>query len=84
MKLNRWFKLGGRRLDVSLAGTNIFNNHLIYRIDPVTGRGRIWGEGIYDPTQFQGVTDYVRTSQVEDPSNYGPGAQWRLSLDVDF
>jgi Carboxypeptidase regulatory-like domain/TonB-dependent Receptor Plug Domain len=89
-RLNRWFKLGGRRFDFSLAGMNVFDNRLIYRIDPVTGKGRVWGKGVYDFTKF-GSTDrtpkalaYLYSSEIADPSNYGPGAQWRLSLDVDF
>ena len=44
----------------------------------------MWGEGRYDPALFPDVNDYLHISQVDDPSNYGPGAQWRLSLDVDF
>ena len=42
-------------MEVSLAGTNVFNNHIINRIDPVTGRGRIWGEGSYDQSLFPTV-----------------------------
>jgi hypothetical protein len=84
MKVNRWFRAMGRRFDVSLQGTNIFNNHLIYRVDPVTGRGYVWGQGAYDPTNVNGLNDYVRTGTVDDPSNYGPGTQWRLQLDVDL
>ena len=84
MKLNRWFKLAGKRVDLSLQGINIFSNHLIYRVDQVTGHGYVWGEGEFDPDKVSGVNDFTRTSTVDDPSNYGPGAQWRLSLDVDF
>jgi hypothetical protein len=84
IKLNRWFNLSNRRFDVSLAGTNVFGNHLFNRIDPITGRGRVWGVGQYDPANVPGLTDYTRVSQVDDPSNYGPGAQWRLQLDVDL
>ena len=85
MRVNRAFGLGVRRVDLSLAGTNIFGNHLISRVDPQTGRGRVWGTGSYDPTNpFLNVDEYTRISVVNDPSNYGPGAQWRLSLDYDF
>lgn len=84
MKLNRWFRVGGKRVDLALQGINIFSNHLIYRVDQVTGRGYVWGEGEFDPDKVSGVNDFTRTSTVDDPSNYGPGAQWRLSLDVDF
>ena len=84
MKLNRWIQLGTRRVDLSLQGTNIFSNHLYNRIDPVTGKGRVWGVGQYDPANVSGLNDFVRVSQVDDPSNYGPGAQWRLQLDVDL
>lgn len=83
--LDRWFRMGGRRYDVSLSGLNVFSNHIINRIDPMTGRGRVWGVGSYDPNDpLLNVNDYTRVSQVEDPSNYGPGAQYRLQLDVDF
>jgi hypothetical protein len=84
LKLNKWFQLGGRKFDVSLAGTNVFSNHLIYRVDQITGDGRVWGEGQYDPRFVNNLNDFVRLSEVDDPSNYGPGAQWRLALDVDF
>jgi hypothetical protein len=84
IKVNRWFKMGGRRFDLSLQGTNIFNNYLIYRVDPVTGKGYIWGEGRFDPNYVHSLNDFVRIGTVDDPSNYGPGAQWRLQLDVDL
>ena len=85
LKINRWFSLGERKLDLSLAGTNIFNNLIINRVDPITGRGREWGEGSYDPSVPDlRVTPRTRQEVVDDPSNYGPGAQWRLQLDYDF
>ena len=84
MKLNRWFKLGTRRFDVSFSGTNVFSNHVFNRIDAITGLGRVWGAGEYDPANVSGLNDFTRVSQVDDPSNYGPGAQWRLQLDVDL
>ena len=46
IKVNRWFKLGERRFDVSVSGTNIFHNLSINRVDPITGRGPVWGDGI--------------------------------------
>jgi outer membrane cobalamin receptor len=84
LRLNHWFKMGRQRLDISLAGTNIFDNRLINRVDPVTGKGRVWGVGSYDPALFPRINDYTRISQVDDPSNYGMGAVYRLSLDYDF
>lgn len=89
LKLNRWFTFLGQRMDVSLQGTNIFQNHLIYRVDQITGGGFVWGQGEFDPTHIGGLSDptdaaYSRVSQLDDPSNYGTGAQWRLMLDVDF
>jgi len=85
VKVNRWFRLGGRqRLDLSLTATNIFGTRLIQRVDRVTGRGREWGVGEYDPNEFPDVNEYVRTAEVDDPSNYATGAQWRFQLDYDF
>ncbi len=87
LRLNRWFRAGGRRYDLSLAGTNIFSNLLVNRIDPKTGQARIWGVGSYDPSDPSnrlGNQDYTYTKDILDPSNFGPGAQWRLALDVDF
>ncbi len=88
LRINRSIGLGSRRLDVSLTGTNIFNNYLINRVDPVTGRGRVWGAGLYDPAVVGGLSSdeeaYLRQSAVDDPSNYGAGGQWRLALDYDF
>jgi hypothetical protein len=83
IKLNHFFRLGGQRLDLGLAGLNVFNNRLINRVDGVTGRGRVWGVGEFDPTVFD-VNEYTQESLVDDPSNYGPAAQWRASLDYDF
>ena len=84
MKVNRSFELNGRRFDMSLQGTNIFSNFLVNRVDPVTGRGYVWGQGAFDPNYVHGVNDFVHVGTVDDPSNYGPGAQWRLQLDVDL
>jgi len=84
LKINRWFKVAGRRFDLSLQGTNIFNNYLPSRIDAITGKGYVWGEGQFDPTYVHSLNDYVKTGTVDDPSNYGPGSQWRLQFDVDL
>jgi outer membrane receptor protein involved in Fe transport len=135
VRLNRWFKWMGRRYDLSLSGTNIFANHIINRIDPMTGLGRVWNKGSYDLENpntdvgkdmvlmreaqqkmqedellLQATTDpveqgrlradirkqldtialqrlnieYIHVGSIMDPSNYGPGAQYRLQLDVDF
>jgi hypothetical protein len=68
-----------------MAGTNIFSNHIVNRVDPITGRGRVFGEGSYDPSIPElRVTRRTVEEFVNDPSNYGPGAQWRLQLDYDF
>jgi outer membrane receptor protein involved in Fe transport len=83
IKVNHWFTVGGRRLDLALAALNAFDNRLIYRVDRITGEGRVWGVGQYDPNRSD-VDDFTYVSQVLDPSNYGPGRQWRLSLDYDF
>ncbi|MFN8587708.1 MAG: TonB-dependent receptor [Candidatus Eisenbacteria bacterium] len=85
VRFNRWFKVGTRKLDISLQGTNIFSNRLIYRVDSITGRGYVWGQGQFDPNNVtRTLNDYTYISTLLDPSNYGPGAQWRLTLDVDF
>jgi hypothetical protein len=44
----------------------------------------VWGVGEYDPLVVNNVNNYVRVAEVDDPSNYGPGQQWRLTLDYDF
>jgi hypothetical protein len=84
VRLNRWFRVGGRRFDLGLGITNVFNDHLINRVDRVTGEGRVWGVGEYDPALFPEINDYTRESEVDDPSNYGPGRMFRLTLDYDF
>ena len=86
VRLNRSVRVFSRRLDISVVGVNIFSNHLINRIDPVTGLGRVWGEGLYDPELYPSALNnwYLKTSAVDDPSNYGDGVQWRFSLDYDF
>jgi hypothetical protein len=93
LRANHWFLVGGRRLELSLAALNVFANKLIYRVDPQTGKGRVWGVGSYDyHNPYSSAYDannpngnqFVYVSDLLDPSNYGPGAQWRLSLDYDF
>ncbi|TMQ72720.1 MAG: TonB-dependent receptor [Candidatus Eisenbacteria bacterium] len=84
LKLNYGFPLWGRRGDFSLQGNNVFSTHVVYRVDPVTGKGYVWGEGAFDPDHVHGLNDYVRTGTAEDPSNYSGGAEWRLQLDVDL
>jgi len=87
LRLNRSIGMGGRRLDFSVTGTNIFNNYVIYRVDPQTGRGREWGVGTYAfPPSFANsdAGTFTRQSEVDDPSNFGPGGQWRVAIDYDF
>jgi len=86
LRINRRFNFAGRKIDIGMAVTNIFNEHLINRVDTVTGKGRVWGVGQYDPDLFPEVRDneFVKVGQVDDPSNYGPGREWRFSLDYDF
>ncbi|HTQ41871.1 MAG TPA: TonB-dependent receptor [Polyangiaceae bacterium] len=84
IKFDRSFLIGTRRFDVSLQGNNVFSAYLINRVDPVTGKGYVWGQGEFDPAHVSGLNDYVRQGTVDDPSNYGPGAQWKLQLDVDL
>jgi hypothetical protein len=44
--------------------------------------------GQYAPDQLRGYNpaelDYLRTSDLDDPSNYGTTAQYRLTVDYDF
>jgi outer membrane receptor protein involved in Fe transport len=86
VRLNRSLHLLSRRLDLSVVGVNVFSTHLINRIDPVTGKGRVWGVGSYDPLLYPSAKNnaYLKQSAVDDPSNYGDGVQWRFSLDYDF
>ena len=83
VRVNRFFRLGEHRLDISLAGLNIFGTRVINRVDRVTGQGRVWGVGQYDPNVFE-VDEYTKVSEVDDPSNWGPPATWRVTLDYDF
>jgi len=83
LKIDRSFRFGNQRLQVAIAGLNIFGTRLINRVDTVTGQGRVWGVGQYDPNVYT-VNEYTKESEVDDPSNYGPPAQWRLTVDFDF
>jgi outer membrane receptor protein involved in Fe transport len=84
MKMNHAIHLWRQRVDIGLAATNIFNNPIVNRVDQLTGQGRAWGVGQYNPAAGFNVNEYTKESQVDDPSNFGPKAQWRLSLDIDF
>lgn len=95
LKLDRAFVVAGRRFSFGLQGTNVFSNHLITRVDPVTGHGLVWGRGIYSPQDPTNNLDdpnpdkaasalYKKNAGPDNPSNYGPGAQWRLTVDYDF
>lgn len=83
-RLNHKVRIGGKLLDFSLQGTNIFNNYIVNRVDRVTGKGRVWGVGEFDRNLFPTIDLSDKTARVDDPSNYGPGAQWRLGVDYDF
>ena len=63
--MNRWFQLMKRRFDLSVQGTNIFNGHLVYRVDPVTGRGYEWGKGAFDPNTVHRVLRLVRGAEFK-------------------
>ncbi|HTO90555.1 MAG TPA: TonB-dependent receptor [Candidatus Sulfotelmatobacter sp.] len=87
IRLNHVMRFGAQRFDLSLTGTNIFNNRLVYRVDRVTGEQRMRGVGEYDPSRPGDllINDPNTLVQlVDDPSNLGPGAQYRISLDYDF
>ncbi len=89
LRMNRSLHMFSKRLDLSVVGINIFSNRLISRIDPMTGRGRVWGVGSYNPQNPGFPQDpvsvaYLKQSTTDDPSNYGDGVQWRFSLDYDF
>ena len=59
-------------------------NLAINRVDPADGLGLGWGDGSYDPRHFTGFNGFTRVSSVSNPSNYGPGTQWRMQLDADL
>lgn len=84
MRINRKFRIGRQWIDFGIAVSNLFNELRVNRVDRVTGEGRVWGVGEYDPNEFPDVNDYTKTSEVDDPSNYGPGRQWRFTVDYDF
>jgi hypothetical protein len=87
LRVNHLVWMGGQKFDFSLVGTNIFNNRLVYRVDRVTGQQRIRGVGEYDPSRPGDllINDPNTLVQlVDDPSNLGPGAQYRLTIDYDF
>ena len=83
VKINRWFQVKGRRFDISLQGNNIFGTEVIYRVDPITGKGYKAGAGLFNPANFNLTPNYI-TQYLDDPSNYGGGAAWRLQFDVDL
>ncbi len=87
MRLDRSFKIADRRFDLSLAGTNIFNNRILNRVDTVTGGALTRGVGQYDPSRPGDLLindPNTIVGQVDDPSNLGAGAQFRLAIDYDF
>lgn len=88
LRANHWFMVGNQKLDLSLSALNIFNTHVINRVDGITGLGPAWGMGQYSPSYLGNIKpdalQYAHDGQVNDPSNFGPGARWRLQLDYDF
>ena len=98
IKASHYFKTGDRKLELSVGCTNVFNNHFMARLDPVTGKQPVWGAGSYteaaliNPSHFGGrdtpayrnYLDNVKVANVDNPSNLGAGAEWRLQLDYDF
>ena len=88
LKLNHYFRLAGHKVDIGVQGTNVFNNYLFNKLDPVTGKNPRWGVGSYSPEALAGLSrqelDYLKISQIDNPSNLGPGAEWRVTFDYDF
>ena len=88
LRANHWFLIGKQKLDLSVSALNVFNTHVINRVDGITGLGRVWGVGEYSPSYLGNISpsalEYAHDGNVNDPSNYGPGAQWRMQLDYDF
>lgn len=80
---------GGQRLNLTVNATNIFNTKVPRRIDPLTGKGYEAGKGIFSPEELAKLSSAsarqaLIVGTLEDPSNYLPGAQWRVGLDYDF
>jgi outer membrane receptor for ferrienterochelin and colicin len=81
LKLNHAVSFYGQRFDFAVIGNNIFDNQVIQRVDATTGHGIPYMRGYYTvPLATGGEVSY----RADDPSNYGTGAVWRLSLDYDF
>ena len=49
-------------------------------IDPAVVRAQAAKAAPDNPAE----QEYLRVAELDDPSNYGTGAQWRLMLDYDF
>ena len=90
LRVNKEFRLGGgRRMNLTLNATNILDARIPRRIDPLTGRGYEAGQGLFSPEELAKLSsDAARQARLVgtlgDPSNYLPGATWRLGLDYDF
>jgi hypothetical protein len=77
LRLNHYFLFGRQRLDIGLSATNLFNNYIINRVDRVTGHGRVWGEGEYDPPLLRGPDRLREGVRGRRPVELRAGAQWR-------
>jgi len=87
---NKDIRIGsGQRFSLTVNATNIFNTKVPRRIDPLTGKGYEAGKGIFSPEELaklssESARQALIVGTLEDPSNYMPGAQWRVGLDYDF
>ena len=89
LRLNKAFRFGRQRLNLTLTGNNIFGTEVPRRIDPITGRGYEDGEGLFSPEELAKLgseesRDYRRISLLENPSSYLEGATWRIGFEYDF
>lgn len=49
LTVSRAFRVFGRKTELSVRGNNIFGSRLVYNIDPITGKGYRFGDGLFAP-----------------------------------
>ncbi len=77
--LSKGFPIGGKRVEVSLQGWNLFDHRTLQLIDPATGDKYVPGSG-----SLTGNTTPSTYARYSDPSQWGEPRHFRLGFGMEF